>query len=236
MCKKLFPTPSKLNAHKNRKNPCGTQKKIIKCDICNIAFVRLAHKITHENTKKHFDNASLNADLKNNQKTTLEAINDELKSKINDLDTKNDELKSINSNLSNKINNLDTKNDELKSVNSNLSNKIKNLEIEIQNLKNDNEIHPNNESIYIIHSAQHINTNIYKIGRTKNIIKRISGYPKGSKILYTYYCINSKLIESNIITYLKNTTDEFNQIIECGREYFQCDLSNLNNAIIKFLS
>jgi ribosomal protein S17 len=57
-CNKEFQTPSKLEAHKNRKNPCNMPKKEYKCDICNITFVRPSHKKDHEKTKKHINNVN----------------------------------------------------------------------------------------------------------------------------------------------------------------------------------
>jgi len=55
-CNKEFPTPSKLEAHKNRKNPCDAPKKEYKCEICNIKFVRPSHQRDHEKTQKHINN------------------------------------------------------------------------------------------------------------------------------------------------------------------------------------
>ena len=59
-CNKDFPTPSKLEAHKNRKNPCNIPKKEYKCNICNITFVRPSHQKEHEKTKKHIKNININ--------------------------------------------------------------------------------------------------------------------------------------------------------------------------------
>ena len=64
-CNKEFPTPSKLQCHKNRKIPCDKPKDELKCDVCNINFVRPAHKVIHEKTNKHkykIENSTFNAE------------------------------------------------------------------------------------------------------------------------------------------------------------------------------
>ena len=116
-----------------------------------------------------------------------------------------------------------------------LNNKIKLLEVENQNLKNNNDIHGDIEYIYIIHCAQHINTNIYKVGCTKDILRRYSDYPNGSKILLTLSCDNSKLMETKILNYLKKSANYFHYI-PAGNEYFQCDIKILKSDIQKILS
>lgn len=66
-------------------------------------------------------------------------------------------------------------------------------------------------------------SNIYKIGQTKNIIKRFRQYPKGSKLLFSINCTNAKLKESEILKYLKEN-NEYYHYKEAGNEYFKCDL------------
>ena len=64
-CKKTFPTPSKLEAHKNRKNPCDKSKKKYKCDYCAINFKCNAEYLRHEKTNKHkykIENSTFNAE------------------------------------------------------------------------------------------------------------------------------------------------------------------------------
>ena len=55
-CNKVFPTPSKLTAHKNRKNPCDKLKENLECAICKVKFNCNVEKIRHEKTKKHIYN------------------------------------------------------------------------------------------------------------------------------------------------------------------------------------
>lgn len=54
-CNKDFKYESKLKEHKKRKIPCDQQKKILKCELCNVNFSRPSHKIIHENTIKHIN-------------------------------------------------------------------------------------------------------------------------------------------------------------------------------------
>ena len=58
-CQKIFNSPSKLERHKNNKIPCNKPKEDLKCDICNINFVRPSHKKIHEKTKKHINNVEI---------------------------------------------------------------------------------------------------------------------------------------------------------------------------------
>ena len=91
------------------------------------------------------------------------------------------------------------------------------------------------EYIYIIHCAQYINTNIYKIGRTTSIINRMKDYPIGSKLILTINCNNSILMKKKIINYLKNT-DGYCHCKNIGNTYFKCDLENLKNDIQTIIS
>ena len=58
-CKKSFNSPSKLDRHKNIKNPCDKIKEQLKCDICNVQFARPAEQARHEKTKKHITNYNI---------------------------------------------------------------------------------------------------------------------------------------------------------------------------------
>jgi hypothetical protein len=207
-CNKVFEYESKLREHKNRKTNCNRQFDF-NCNICKSNFKFESDYLRHEKTKKHKKNLSNN--LSNNLiiNNNLEIIeNENLTNQINEL------------NLTNQINEL--------------KNKIKYLEIENQNLKNNNKIHSNNEYIYIIHPAHCINMNVYKIGRTKNIMRRFKDYPKGSELIFTITCNNSILLESEILNYLRNDNNYINAK-DYGLEYFQCNLENLKNDISKII-
>lgn len=85
--------------------------------------------------------------------------------------------------------------------------------------------------IYIIHCRASLNSNepVYKIGKTSDIKQRISGYDKGSVLLFTLYV---------------NECDQFEQyLIQCfnikythrsdyGTEYFEGDLNDMLSTIM----
>lgn len=169
--------------------------------------------------------------LKYEENIILENKNKELKDKIFEFENKIINLEIKNQNLNNKMINLEIENQN--TVNE-LNTRIKHLEVENINLKNNQKLHPDYESIYIIHSAQHINTNIYKIGCTENINARRVNYPSGSDLLYSFSCKDAKTVENTILYYLKNNKETF-KLMDFGREYFQCDLKDLRNAVLKFI-
>ena len=226
-CNKVFPTPSKLEVHKNRKNSCNEIKKKLECNICNVKFKCPFDQNKHENTTKHIYNIQ-QSNINNNVECDIKQA--ELNDKILILEKENNNLKTENNNLKTENNNLKTENNNLKIENNNLINQINILNISNQILKNNQKIHNSKEYIYILHCAQHINENIYKIGRTNNIIKRFNQYPKGSELLFTITCNNSKLIENNILDSLKNNS-KYIHYKESGNEYFKCELEYLKMDI-----
>jgi hypothetical protein len=85
--------------------------------------------------------------------------------------------------------------------------------------------------IYIVYLREFINNgkNIFKIGRTKNSIQRISDYPKGSKMLFMIPCSEFIKCESEIIRiFIK----KYNQMKEFGTEYFEGDIKDMIATII----
>ncbi len=249
-CQKKFKYDSELIRHNNRKISCDAPKKEYKCIICNTNFICSAEQERHNKTKKHINN--LKSNTKNSINNIEQSNNDlkkELEDKIINLENVITELKNINNEYENMIKELknsdiiykDTisklknSNNEYENTIKELKNNIIHLENENHNLKINNKLHVDNECIYIIHSAQHINTNIYKVGRTKNITNRLKQYPKGSELLYMFSCVNSKSVETKILQYL-NANNDFKQIKTSGNEYFQCDVNLLKNTIFKFVN
>ncbi len=224
-CNKEFNYESKLNEHKNRKISCDKSKDDLKCELCNVLFRWNTEKKRHEKTNKHIQNIS---NIKIENISNLKSINYEEKYnklliEISSLKNKNDELKNQNEGLKNQ-------NDELKNQNTELLEKFNLLE------KLSNKESNNIEYIYIIHERTFVktNSNIYKIGKTKNIKNRLNGYSKGSKLLFTIPCINSTIMEKIILKHLKENS-EYIQAKEYGNEYFICDLNNLMNDIYKIV-
>jgi hypothetical protein len=52
-CNKSFPNKSKLERHKNNKNPCNKPKESTKCELCNIEFPCITKLKKHKESKKH---------------------------------------------------------------------------------------------------------------------------------------------------------------------------------------
>jgi hypothetical protein len=80
-CKKEFKYESKLIEHKKRKIPCNKLKENLKCDLCNINFVRSSHKLIHEKTKKHINNVEIQ--INGNQNNVNTHIGDIINNIIN---------------------------------------------------------------------------------------------------------------------------------------------------------
>ena len=224
-CNKEFKYESQFSRHKNRKNPCN-KKKEYNCNVCNVQFKCPYDKLRHEKTKKHILKVSIQGNKNQIDKSGIDVQTNKYQIIINKLNNEINKLENINNNLNNNITILEKEKLQLNNEISNLTNKINILNKSNQLLKNNQKIHNIKEYIYIIHSAQHINENIYKIGRTKNISKRLKQYPNGSELLFTTTCNNSKLIENKIIHYLKNDSN-YIHYKESGNEYFKCELENL---------
>jgi hypothetical protein len=205
-CIKCFEYESKLNEHKNRKIPCDKINDF-NCKYCNKEFKYESDYLRHKKSKKHINNITI-----------------ENKIILNESNNK------YNKELDNKLNKLTNENKSLKLEINHLQNIIELLKIENNELKSKNKLHNELEYIYIIHPIYCINTNIYKIGRSNNVINRHRQYPKGSELLFTITCHNSKLVEQNILNYLK-TNDNYIQVKKYGNEYFQCNLDILINDI-----
>ena len=74
LCSKMFPTPSKLLAHKNRKKPCNITKESYNCELCKTNFDHKAHLDIHEKTKKHIANYNVYIENQTNNITINQNI------------------------------------------------------------------------------------------------------------------------------------------------------------------
>jgi cystathionine beta-lyase family protein involved in aluminum resistance len=80
--------------------------------------------------------------------------------------------------------------------------------------------------IYVVKEREFIKTkeNIYKIGRSKNIVNRMPSYPKSSIIYTIMYVKNVKEVEKFMI-------DRFDGLFikrtDIGNEYYECDENEL---------
>ena len=59
LCSKVFPSKSKLEAHKNRKTPCNKPKESYNCELCKANFNHKSHLDIHEKSKKHINNYNI---------------------------------------------------------------------------------------------------------------------------------------------------------------------------------
>lgn len=218
-CNKDFRYDSDYNRHTNRKTPCDLKNEELECKSCKVNFKCNTEKLRHEKTNKHIENHN--------------KFNHELNDKITD--TELIKIQNENNSFKLEIKNLKDENNSLNEENNSLKLEIKNLKEENNLLKQNSKTHPNNEFIYITHCAQYINTNIYKIGQTKNIMNRFRQYPKGSEMLFMFSCNNAKHMESKILKYLKLNNNNI-WYKDAGNEYFQCDINNLKSDIYNILN
>ena len=64
LCDKIFPSPSKLERHKNNKKSCNATKESHNCEICKSKFDYKAHLDIHNKTKKHINNYNKDKKIK----------------------------------------------------------------------------------------------------------------------------------------------------------------------------
>jgi hypothetical protein len=98
------------------------------------------------------------------------------------------------------------------------------MEIDIEDYSIDNS-----GNIYIVKTSRSIenNENIYKLGRTKNIPQRMTGYDKGSQLLFSIYTKDVIKKETELLRYLSQYNYK-----NYGKEYFKIDLELLKKIII----
>lgn len=85
--------------------------------------------------------------------------------------------------------------------------------------------------IYLIHTRASLNINepVYKIGKTNDFSKRISGYDKGSIPILIIYVNNSDIFEKLIIETFKIY---FIKRTDYGNEYFEGNVSDMIGIIM----
>jgi hypothetical protein len=90
------------------------------------------------------------------------------------------------------------------------------------------------EGIYLLQTRELImlNTNIHKLGRSFNLYKRMSQYPKKSNINLLIECSDSIKCEKELLKIFKK---EFIQSKEYGSEYFEGDKHKMKNIIFNYI-
>ncbi len=83
------------------------------------------------------------------------------------------------------------------------------------------------QQIYVLMNPADANRNLYKLGRTKDLSKRIGNYgtamPDGCTIMHTVNCIDANTCESAAGTALEK--------YRYNREWYQCDLAIITHAM-----
>ena len=128
---------------------------------------------------------------------------------------------------------LDKKNKELDEKNNELDEKNKELEKQIK-VSEPQESIITDHFIYILQEREFVknNENCYKLGKTINPKQRLSSYPKGSKIFLILKCDDCDRAEKDLIDMFKTSFFSRNDI---GKEYFQGDLLEMTNTVMKYL-
>jgi len=89
--------------------------------------------------------------------------------------------------------------------------------------------------IYIIQEREFINTNenVYKIGRTENIIRRFSDYPKGSKLFLSFLVSDMYEIENQIKEQFCKT---FKWRRDIGTDYYEGAINEVTKEVLSVIS
>lgn len=84
---------------------------------------------------------------------------------------------------------------------------------------------------YIVHEREDYirQIKVYKIGLTGNIFRRMSAYPKVSKLVFMYASPHMELVENKLIRLFFVM---FIQRFDRGREYFEGDLDTMSKMMM----
>lgn len=120
-----------------------------------------------------------------------------------------------------------------------LAAKVAALEEELKAIKmnkNNEDVVDNYGFLYIVHLREHINlnANTYKIGRSKDVLKRFSRYPKQSELLFTDGLKNYMDAETELKRILRNDPS-VKYRDDLGTEYFECDLKYLKKKMYEVI-
>ncbi len=99
-------------------------------------------------------------------------------------------------------------------------------------IKRDNKMTTTTEGyVYMIHEREFMvqGQTVYKIGRTNNVLRRFSQYPKGSRLLFTYY-VSDMFEMENILK--EKLFQKFKCRRDVGIEYFEGDYEDMLNMMV----
>jgi hypothetical protein len=86
--------------------------------------------------------------------------------------------------------------------------------------------------IYLVHCRACLNANehVYKIGKSNDFNKRLSGYDKGTVPIFSLFVNECDNFERHLLTIFRS---KFNSRTDYGSEYFEGDLNYMINLIIE---
>lgn len=87
--------------------------------------------------------------------------------------------------------------------------------------------------LYLLSSGAYKDQNVYKIGRTYDLTRRIKEYPLDSFYIQTKYVINYKEGETQLKKKLCETEDIIHRK-DLGIEYFQCNINIIKRIFQEF--
>lgn len=90
-------------------------------------------------------------------------------------------------------------------------------------------------NLYLIWEREFLKSgeNLFKIGRTDNIRRRLSQYPKGSRLLFSIYTPDCLTAERELIRKFKST---FKPRADIGREYFEGESYCMIDVISEYVT
>lgn len=97
------------------------------------------------------------------------------------------------------------------------------------NNSEENDVNENEDNyIYCLIEREFLKSGepIYKIGKSKQILRRFSNYPKGSKMVFFSKVVDCNLAENDLKNILKSH-ECIKNIPEIGTEYFLADIKDL---------
>jgi hypothetical protein len=232
ICKKQYKNYNSLWSHnKNYHKIVKNEINKLECIYCKKIFTETSNRYRHQKLCKK------NTEEKEKQeKKNIEEKEEQEKKNTEEKEKKEEEKKKNIIKINEQALLLKDKEIELKNKKIELL-KLKNDKIiKIENNNNNNIIEEKNiiGYIYIIHEREFIKCkeNVYKIGRTEDIIKRIKKYPKNSCYCFTRQSNNMFIYENKLIKLFK---DNFIHQKDYGNEYFKGDIYDMIKVINGYL-
>jgi hypothetical protein len=89
--------------------------------------------------------------------------------------------------------------------------------------------------IYIIYMREFLNSKeqVFKIGRTRDIVLRVSQYPKGSILLFCCYVEDEVGMVRNV---KESLADKFVRRTDYGTEYFEGDFDAICSCVMSCIN